>query len=162
MASVSPTMRAWEIFDPLTGIIDDWDYANQYGTAFNVTISGELFNSMVLGGAAVWETAGVIRIGGVLVRVVVTAGAIASSPVVMTAVGVAAAATIGYLIYKAAKVSNVIRDVEKEEGCRKATEKDIERIQRDIERWKKTGGGKPGDNTSEDDLKDIIRNVLCN
>jgi hypothetical protein len=117
---------------------------------------------MVASGTAVMTSPGVYAIGGVLVRIVVTAGAIASSPVVMTVAGLAAAGTVGYLIYKSGEVSRVIREVEQEEGCRNATAKDIERIQRDIESWKRSGGGRAGDRVPVDELKDIIRNVLCN
>jgi RHS repeat-associated protein len=151
-----------DIFAPLGGIIEDWEYANRYGTAFNISLRPDLFNYMVASGTAVMTSPGVYAIGGVLVRIVVTAGAIASSPVVMTVAGLAAAGTVGYLIYKSGEVSRVIREVEQEEGCRNATAKDIERIQRDIESWKRSGGGRAGDRVPVDELKDIIRNVLCN
>ena len=38
MGSISPTMEAWQLFDPLTGFIGPWDYANSHGTAFNLSV----------------------------------------------------------------------------------------------------------------------------
>jgi hypothetical protein len=56
IASVSPTMQARALFDPLTDIIDDWDYANQSGSKFNITVSSDTVNSLQSSGTLVLPT----------------------------------------------------------------------------------------------------------
>jgi hypothetical protein len=90
--SQSGVPQVWLVFDPLSGVIDDWDYANKLGTAFNISLSDDFFQGFVASGGAVLTNRGVYEIGGILVRVVVTA---AGSPVVITVAGLGTAAYIG-------------------------------------------------------------------
>jgi hypothetical protein len=155
------TQQVAAIFEPLAGIIEDWDYANRQGTAFNVALSTELFGWMTSSGTAVMTQPGVYVIGGFLVRIVVTAAAVAGSPVVMTIAGVGAAAAVGYTIYMAGRdlrqVRNAAREVSREEGCRQPANDDYERVLEVIADQKGPNGMVP-----YDVLLDAWREVLCN
>jgi RHS repeat-associated protein len=107
-ATKSRTQQVFEIFSPLSGIIEDWDYANASGTAFNITISGEMFNDFAESGTLVMQAPGVWKLGGVLITVnVVELLPLLTNPVTLTVVGIGAAATIGYLIYSKGGDQNV-------------------------------------------------------
>ena len=96
-SSQTRTQAAFALFDPLSAVIDDWDYANGNGTRFNVSISSELFNNFVSAGAATWEGPGLIRIGGgILIRVV----AIGAGSVVLTGIAAGTVAYLGYQLYQ--------------------------------------------------------------
>jgi RHS repeat-associated protein len=61
--SQSGVPQVWLVFDPLSGVIDDWDYANKLGTAFNISLSDDFFQGFVASGGAVLTNRGVYEIG---------------------------------------------------------------------------------------------------
>jgi RHS repeat-associated protein len=89
-ASKSRLQQVWEAFDPLTGVIEDWDYANQYGTRFDITLSVDRFAQGFLPQlAGAGAAGGVILIGGGPVTWTVTVtGAIVLGGVALWQTGV--------------------------------------------------------------------------
>jgi hypothetical protein len=85
--TMSRLEQVQQAVEPLAGLIDDWDYANPYGTRLNITISPELFGFGILPQVA---TAGagaagiVILIGGAPVTITITVtGAVVLSGVAL-------------------------------------------------------------------------------
>lgn len=159
LGSISPLRRIYNVMvDGPGAIFNGWEYANSSGTAFNVSLSGDLFSSMVASGTITLTSPGIYQIGGVLIRIAVAA---AGSPVVMTVAGISAVAYVGWLIYEYSKsdikqVRDAARIVGKEPNCRPAEPEDFNTVQEMIKDSKGPDGKVPWET-----LLEAWREVLC-
>jgi RHS repeat-associated protein len=88
-ASKSRLRQVRDAFEGLGGLIEDWDYANDSGTRFNITLSAETFMTAFWPQLAGAGAGGVVLLGGGPVTWTVTVtGAIIISGVVLWQTGV--------------------------------------------------------------------------